>query len=151
MPRAEISTHQAQFTLEKLHAELGGKIKDNKSEAESLRQSMEHVEAVLKLLIPGYSARAISVRRRAPNPFFKRGTVFRSAIDVMKGTTTPMSAGEIATIMLKRKGVESSEKNVWRDLTSAVQASLVNHDGETVTGTGHHPVKWTIKNTETSL
>ena len=73
MPRAGIATHQAKFTLEKLHAELGGKIKDNKREAKRLAQSMMHVEAVLKLLIPGYSARAISVRRRVPNPWFKRG------------------------------------------------------------------------------
>lgn len=33
MPRAEIATKQAKFTLEQLHAELGGKILDNKAEA----------------------------------------------------------------------------------------------------------------------
>jgi hypothetical protein len=36
MPRAGIATTQAKFALEKLHAELGGKIKDNKREAARL-------------------------------------------------------------------------------------------------------------------
>jgi hypothetical protein len=39
MPRAEIATHQAKATLLQLHAELGGKILDNKAEAERLREA----------------------------------------------------------------------------------------------------------------
>jgi hypothetical protein len=31
MPRAQIATHQAKYTLEQLHAELAGKILDNKT------------------------------------------------------------------------------------------------------------------------
>src|SRR5262245_15408495 len=84
MPHAKIATKQAKFTLEQLHAELGGKILDNKAEHSRLSESMKHVEAVLKLLDPSYSVRGISVRRRKPNPWFKRGTVFRSALDVLR-------------------------------------------------------------------
>ena len=40
MPRAEIATTQAKFTLEQLHAELGGKILDNKREAKRLAQRL---------------------------------------------------------------------------------------------------------------
>jgi hypothetical protein len=84
MPRAEIATKQAKFTLEQLHADLGGKILDNKAEAKRLAIAMTHVEAVLKLLDPAYSVRGISVRRRKPNPWFKRGTVFREALGVLR-------------------------------------------------------------------
>ena len=45
---------------------------------------MRHVEAVIKMLDPGYSLRAISVKRRQPNPWFKRGTVYRRAVDVLR-------------------------------------------------------------------
>jgi len=45
MPRAEIATKQAKYALEKLHAELGGKIIDNKKEATRLAQAMLHVES----------------------------------------------------------------------------------------------------------
>ena len=45
-----MATKQATFALLRLHAELGGKIKDNKAEAERLAQCMRHVEAVLKMI-----------------------------------------------------------------------------------------------------
>jgi hypothetical protein len=79
--RAEICTKQATFTLERLHAELAGKIQENKEEAERLANDMRHVEAVLKMLNPSYRVQAIAVRRRKPN---QRGTVFRRAIDEMR-------------------------------------------------------------------
>jgi hypothetical protein len=45
--RAEIASKQAKFTLLRLHAELGGKILDNKKEAKRLAKATLHVEAVL--------------------------------------------------------------------------------------------------------
>jgi len=58
MPRAKIATHQAKFTLEQLHAELVGKILDNKAQAKRLAQSMVHVEVVLKMLDLNYTSGA---------------------------------------------------------------------------------------------
>ena len=84
MPRAQIATHQAKHTLEQLHAELGGKILDNKAEADRLRQSMVHVEAVIKLLDPTHNLRTIAVRRRITNAWFKRGTIYRTALDTLR-------------------------------------------------------------------
>jgi hypothetical protein len=37
-------------TLERLHAELGGKILENRQEHANLAEQMRHVEAVIKLL-----------------------------------------------------------------------------------------------------
>jgi hypothetical protein len=67
-------------TLERLHAELGGKILENKQEHANLAEQMRHVEAVIKMLDPGYNLRAISVKRRTPNPWFSgaRRTAARS-------------------------------------------------------------------------
>src|SRR5258707_1554658 len=96
MPVAAIATTQAKYALEKLHAELGGTILDNKREAKHLAQCMKHVEAVLKMLEPGYSVRSISVRRRKPNPWFRRGTVYRAALDALRAAPGPMTAREIA-------------------------------------------------------
>jgi hypothetical protein len=58
-------------TLERLHAELGGKRLENKQEHENLSGQMRHVGAVIKMLDPSYSLRAISVKRRQHNPWFK--------------------------------------------------------------------------------
>jgi hypothetical protein len=67
MPNAKIATKHAKFALEQLHAELAGKIGENKREAKRLAQDMVHVEAVLKILVPGYDVRPIAIRRRKPN------------------------------------------------------------------------------------
>jgi hypothetical protein len=65
-PTKDPYTRPAINTLERLHAEVGGKILENRQERDSLAEQMRHVEAVNKMLDPGYSLRAISVKRRKP-------------------------------------------------------------------------------------
>ena len=100
MPRAEILSTQAIHTLKQLHAELGGKIIDNKLQADVLRLQMQQVEAVMRLLEPGIDLRAIAVRRKKANPWFKKGQGYRGAIDVLRTATEPLSATDIAKAML---------------------------------------------------
>lgn len=145
MPRAEIATKQAQFTLEQLHAELGGKILDNKREAASLAQAMRHVEAVLKLLQPGYNVRGIAVRRRKRNPWFKRGTLFRSAVDTLRRAQEPMTARQIACALLAAKGITATPGQL-RDIQGSIQVSLRNNKGGTVVAVGEGmPARWALK------
>jgi hypothetical protein len=145
MARAEIATTQAKFTLEQLHADLGGKILDNKAEAKRLAIAMMHVEAVLKLLDPAYNVRGISIRRRKPNPWFKRGTVFREALGVLRTAEKPLTAREITWRMLTAKGVSKPDVKAARDLTGAVQSSLRNHDGKSVETVGEGmPARWKL-------
>jgi hypothetical protein len=47
MPRAEILSTQAIHTLNQLHAELAGKLIDNKAEARRITAHMKQVEAVM--------------------------------------------------------------------------------------------------------
>jgi hypothetical protein len=145
MPRAEIATKQAKFTLEQLHAELSGKAQANKAEAKRLVLAMKQVEAVLKLLDPAYSCRGISVRRRRPNPWFKRGTVWRSVLDVLRAAEGSLTAREITDRMLATKEVQEPAPKAVRDLIGAVQASLRNHDGKDITAIGEgSPVRWQL-------
>src|SRR6202171_3422158 len=95
----------AMQTLERLHSELGGQILENKQEAQRLAGQMLHVEAVIKMLDPAYNLRAISVKRRQPNPWFKRGTVYRRAVDVLRTATEPLTAREIAERVLAAASV----------------------------------------------
>jgi hypothetical protein len=97
-------------TLERLHAELGGKILENKQEHANLAEQMRHVEAVIKMLDPGYSLRAISVKRRQPNPWFKRGTVYRRAVDVLRTAAEPLTAREIAERVLAAAKVDKPQE-----------------------------------------
>ena len=144
MPRAEILSTQAIHTLKQLHAELGGKIIDNKLQADVLRLQMQQVEAVMRLLEPGIDLRAIAVRRKKANPWFKKGQGYRGAIDVLRTATEPLSATDIAKAMLDKKGVTDPDPKAFADFASGIATSLRNHDGKTVVGTGHHPVKWSL-------
>jgi hypothetical protein len=145
MPRAQIATTQAKYTLEQLHAELGGKILDNKKEAVRLAQAMKHVEAVLRMLDPAYDVRPIAVRRRKPNPYFKRGTVFRCALDALRAAGRPLTVREIALAMLAAKRVTDAPPKAVRDLFGAVQSSLRNHRGDNVIAVSDsRPERWSI-------
>jgi len=135
----------ALYALERLHAELGGRILANRKEAGRLAQDMRHVEAVLKLLEPGFDVRRIAVRRRnQKNPWFKRGEMFRHAIDVLRRAPAPMTAREITEALLRAQGFEPDRKAV-RSLFGSVQCSLRNHNGVTVERVGEGmPAKWRI-------
>jgi hypothetical protein len=147
MPHAKIAITQAKYTLEQLHSELAGKILDNKREAHKLAEAMKHVEAVLKLLVPGYDVRPIAIRRRKPNPWFKRGTVLRRVLDVLRAADGPMTAREIVQAMLVAKGVQDAKPSDVRGVVSSVQACLQNHNGGTVGNVAEGmPGRWILKN-----
>ena len=74
-------------TLKPLHSELGGQILENKEEAQRLVGQMLHVRAVIKMLDPTFNLRRTAVKRRKPNPWFKPGTVYRRAVDVLRTAT----------------------------------------------------------------
>jgi hypothetical protein len=64
---------------------MAGKIETNRKSGDKLRAQMVQVEAVIKMLAPDFNVSRISPKRRVVgNPWFKRGTMFRSAVDVMR-------------------------------------------------------------------
>jgi hypothetical protein len=133
-------------TLERLHAELGGQILENKQRHGELSDQMRHVEAVIKMLDPGYSLRAISVKRRQPNPWFKRGTVYRRAVDALRTASQPLTAREIADLVLAAANVTDADKDAVADLTGSILASLRNHKGKGIERTNEGaPARWKVK------
>src|SRR5260221_5488252 len=111
-------------TLERLHAELGGQILENKQRHGELSDQMRHVEAVIKMLDPGYSLRAISLKRRQPNPWFKKGTIYRRAVDMLRTATEPLTAREIAERVLAAHNIKIPDKAGLADLHGSVLARL---------------------------
>jgi len=64
------------------------------------------------------------------NPWFWRGTLFRSALDIMRGTSEPLTVAEIVDRILAAKGVANARMDQVRGLQSAVLASLRNRKGK---------------------
>jgi hypothetical protein len=146
MPRAEILSKQAIHTLKQLHAELGGKIETNHKSGNKLRAQMVQVEAVMKMLDPEFSTRGISIKRRViGNPWFKRGTMFRSAVDVMRRAGRPMTAREISDALLAGKTPVATRKQEGA-LQAAILAAFRVRNGKTVVGEGA-PARWRLNGT----
>ncbi|MGH6679112.1 MAG: hypothetical protein ACREDL_09325 [Bradyrhizobium sp.] len=144
-PTRDPYTRPSINTLERLHAELGGKILENKQQHAELAEQMRHVEAVIKMLDPSYSLRAISVKRRKGNQWFKRGTLYRKALDVLRTATEAMTATEIAAAVLKAEGVEDTSSKQLTILGQSIKASLRNHAGKGVMQTNEGiAAKWKL-------
>jgi len=91
MPRAEILSKQAVYTLGLLHAELAGKLLANKREAIRLRTAMMQVEAVVKMLQPRFNVANIAAAPSAHKPTTMLKTGIRKTEKVTY-TTTPIKA-----------------------------------------------------------
>jgi hypothetical protein len=98
------------------------------------------------MLDPTHNLRTIAVRRRKPNAWFKRGTVWRTALDVLREADEPLTVGEIAQRMLTSKRIADTPRSAVENLEGAVRAALRGHDGVAVNGDGI-PTRWAIKAT----
>jgi hypothetical protein len=79
-------------------------------------------------------------RRNKSNPRFKRGTLFRSAVDVLRRAGRPMTVREIATALIADKAPQATRKQAI-DLQAAILAGFRKRDGKTVVGEGT-PARW---------
>ncbi len=146
MPHAFKATpdHPAIAYLVRLHADLGGRILENRKEAKRLAESMKHVEAVIRLFDPAYNVTRIAARRRyKTNGLFKRGTILRNALGVLRKAQGPLTAREITERMLAERGAAMPAAKAMRSLIASVQTSLGNQDDRTVMRVGEGiPARW---------
>jgi hypothetical protein len=138
--------HPAVAYLVRLHADLGGQIQANKAEAKRLAEAMRHIEAVIKLYDPDYSVRAISARRRVlGNPWFKRGTMFRHALDALRKGGTPMTVREITDAVMAANGIRDATAKQRDGLEAGLRSCLETNVGKTVQRAGEGmPRRWKI-------
>jgi hypothetical protein len=132
-------------SIVRLHADLGGKILENRKEVAPCG-SLQHVEAVIRLFDPAYDVRRITARRRYKgNGIFKRGTILRLALDVLRKAQGPLTAREVTERMMAIRGVTDIAAEPMRSLIASVQTSLQNHNGKTVTKTAEGmPGRWRL-------
>lgn len=132
--------------LVRLHADLGGQIKANQAEAIRLAEAMKHVEAVIKLYDPDYSVRSISIRRRVTgNPWFKRGTMFRYALDALRTASGPLTVAELTKAVMAARNIENATTKQRKAIEAAIRSCLETNAGKTVQRVGEDvPKCWKI-------
>jgi hypothetical protein len=115
--------------LKRLHARLGGEIKGNRRGAK--RKAMRHVEAILKMLAPGFDVAGIAARRRykSASPYKRRG-VFRAVLEVLRVAARPLTSREISEALLHKAGIAAPTVKQVRSMFGALHTSLRNHQGK---------------------
>jgi hypothetical protein len=107
---------------------------------------MMQLEEVLKMLLPDFNIRRIAPKRRfVGKPFFKRGTLFRNAVDDATGWR-PDDGREITDGLIAAKAPEATRKQAI-DIQAAILAALRKRNGEMVVGEGN-PAKWRFASVE---
>ena len=139
--------HPAVDYLVRLHADIGGRILENRKQAHRLAADMIAVETVIRMFDPAYDVKAIVGRRRINgNPWFKRGTLFRDALGALRTAPGPLSAREMVLAMLAAKGVTNVPADRVRSLTGGVTNSLRINEGRIVERVGESsPMRWRLK------
>jgi hypothetical protein len=107
---------------------------------------MRHVEAVIRMFDPDYDVRRISLRRRyRENRWYRRGTMFRAILDVLKVAGGQLTVREIALRLLASKGVADPDLKTICDLEGGVRSALSNKEGKTVANVGQGmPARWIL-------
>ncbi|HMA73040.1 MAG TPA: hypothetical protein VKP67_16395 [Xanthobacteraceae bacterium] len=99
------ANHQAVTFVMHLHADIGGKIAENKRQAAKLAEEAAHIEAVIRMFDPAFDMKRIppgAATRRTP--WLKHGTLFRHAMDVLRTTTEPLTTRQIAEAIIAPAG-----------------------------------------------
>jgi hypothetical protein len=144
-PTKDPHTRPAINTLERLHMELGGRLLENRQMAQELGEQMRHVEAVIKLLDPSFNLARITVKRRKANGWFRRGTLYRRALDVLRTAEQPLTATEIAWKVLEAADIKSPTKTDAQVVAAGIMRSLKNHEGKGVQRANDgSPARWRI-------
>jgi hypothetical protein len=99
------------------------------------------VEHVIKLFNPDFNARTISARRRQKtNPWFKRGTLFRGALDAMRKAAGPLTVGDLAA-----KGIRDATVKQRNGIAAGIRSCLETNAGKTVQRVGEGvPKRWQV-------
>jgi hypothetical protein len=90
-----------------MHATPAGEMQTSNERYFKLVRKIREVESVLKMIDPTLDLRQRAVKRRKSNAWFKRGTVYRRAMDVLRAATEPLTAREIAERVLAKANIRT--------------------------------------------
>lgn len=90
------------------------------------------IEAVQQMVQPGFAAIAAKGHHKS-NPWFGRGTLFQSAVDLLQRAEAPMTAREIVDALIADKTPQAIRKQAIV-LEAAILAALRKRNGGKVIG-----------------
>jgi hypothetical protein len=138
--------HPAVAYLIRLHADVNGQLRKHNEQGRKLRADLRAVETVIRLYDPKYDVRTIPARpRNRVNMWYRRGTMFRVALDILRAADKPLTTREMAKKLFARKGITEPSAENLRDLAAGLRVCLHRKNGKIVKTVGEgFPLRWVL-------
>ena len=101
-------TDHATEALKRKRAEITGEIARCHARLQELSDSLEHLDATLRLFAPDFVAESVLPKVFAPpKSWSKRGEMSRAVLSILRVAKGPLSTREIAAMVIAQRGLEN--------------------------------------------
>jgi hypothetical protein len=88
------------------YRQLSGKLLVCERDAAAIRADLAHLDAAIRLFKADYDTGSIPPKRPyRPNRLFRKGTLSRNSMEILRPATEPLTAREIVLATLREQGV----------------------------------------------
>jgi hypothetical protein len=114
-------------------AELSGLIVALEKKVGQHRADLLHLDATLRLFDPNAEPDQIRPRRQnSRNVWFRPGECVRLVCDMLRGSTTPLTTGEICRRLMAAKGIPATDERTRDLMEKTVHGRLRQQVGQTL-------------------
>lgn len=130
--------------LQAKHRRVKGLILALDAQATQLRIDLDHIEHVIRLFQEHWRDDNDAVAPRKPSRWDKRGQGIKTALTVLRETSEPMSAREIALAVWERTGLPVPAKQELYRISATFNMALSRRVGKGVVMVEGVPKRWFI-------
>jgi hypothetical protein len=128
--------------LKRKYAELAGELRIARKTVQTIKADMATIKGTLRLFAADDElAHVKPVQRR--HRWYAPGQCTRTALDVLREATAPMTTREIALAVMERCGIEAST-HALKTTGFAVLDALKRREGNLVASDGANPKRWRV-------
>lgn len=110
--------------------ELAGEFRLLEEQLEQLRSNVLHVDATIRIIDPAYQVDAIVPKVRRPRRDWSgRGELLRSILETLRKAPEPLTAREIALVLMERKGFDANDMATVRLVKRRVDSTVRRREG----------------------
>jgi hypothetical protein len=134
------------------YAEILGQLKQCERQANSHSENLAHIEAVIRLYRPEWTADGVKARKpHKPLRWPSRGVGMRTALSILKASPEPLTTREIVVRVLDRLNMQEPDYDDLKLICSSFNSALRNKAARGgVTMVEGRPVRWAIVQQQTA-
>lgn len=139
-------THVLSALFDK-YAEILGHLKQCERRANSHSENLAHIEAVIRLYRPEWTADGVKARKpHKPPRWPSRGTGMRTALSILRDATEPLTTRQIVLMVMDRLNMPEPDYDDLKLICSSFNSALRNKAARGgVMMIDGHPKRWTLE------